>query len=262
MTRQERLDIGEKIFVGVFVGSIVIEVLLTLFAITLNPAWNTLLPWTILCSASCSSASSCYLANWLYSGNRTAWNAALGFAAFQIVLAVAVIVAMLANHRFAAYLGTPLIWLAIIKAVTYAAFAGFLSLPTTRATTSSACAAAKRLPKTRGGQGAPRRRSATRSPNSRPTTPSHVDPADRRSGGGVRLAGDVDAGRRRSADRGRVCCGCWSACTTSSRFSTSQKWLPGVPAVIEGFAAVLLGIYLFTPAAAVKRVQAATRICL
>ncbi len=33
------------------------------------------------------------------------------------------------------------------------------------------------------------------------------------------------------------------------------KWLPGVPAVIEGIAAVLLGIYLFTPAAAVKRVQ-------
>src|ERR1700720_1851575 len=126
MTRQERLDVGEKIFVGAFVGSIVIEVLLTLFAVTLNPAWNTSLPWTILVLGAVFVGFLCYLANWLYSGNRTAWTTALGFAAFQIVLAVAVIVAMLADPRFARYLGMPLIWLAIIKAVTYAAFAGFL----------------------------------------------------------------------------------------------------------------------------------------
>jgi hypothetical protein len=132
MTRQERLDVGEKIFVGAFVGSIVIEVLLTLFALSLivgHGSSSAVLTTVVL--GVVFVGFMLFLANWLYSGDLTAWKTAVGWGGFQIVLSVAVIVAFLAasNHPgFADYLGIPNIWLAVIKAVTYALFVASLAL--------------------------------------------------------------------------------------------------------------------------------------
>jgi hypothetical protein len=245
MTRQERLDIGEKIFVGVFVGSVVIEVLLTLLAITLNPAWNTLLPWTIVVLGAVFVAFLLYLANWLYSGNRTAWTAALGFAGFQIALAAGVIVAMLTSHRFAAYLGESLIWLAVAKAVAYAAFAGFLSLPK----------AIHDFLGLRRGETIPDETPAVveAPPVEVPAGPMPlplVDDQVARFGSlstWMQLAGGllIAAGLLRF----------YVGLASIEPALAFRKWLPGLPAVLEGIAATLFGIYLFLPAAVVKRVQ-------
>src|SRR5947209_5363912 len=99
MTRQERLDVGEKIFVGAFVGSVVIEVLLTLFAVSLivghNAAWAVLT--TVLLGA-VFVGFLMFLANWLYSGDRTAWKTAVGWGGFQVALSLFVIAAFLASR--------------------------------------------------------------------------------------------------------------------------------------------------------------------
>jgi hypothetical protein len=132
MTRQERLDVGEKIFVGAFVGSIVIEVLLTLFALTLivGHGSSSAVLTTVLLGV-VFVGFMLFLANWLYSGDLIAWKTAVGWGGFQIILAVAVIIAFAAasNHPgFADYLGIPNVWLAVIKAVTYVLFVASLAL--------------------------------------------------------------------------------------------------------------------------------------
>src|SRR5260370_482456 len=247
MTRQERLDVGEKIFIGVFVGSIVIEVLLTLFAITLNPAWNTLLPWTIVVLGAVFVAFLLVLANWLYSGDRTAWTTALGFAGFQIVLAAGVIVGILTSHSFAAYLGTSLIWLAIAKAVTYAAFAGFLALPK---------AVHDFLGLRRGEtipDDPPAVVEAPPPPVEVPTAPVPLPLTDDQAAafGSLSTWMQVAGGLLIVAGLLRFYVGL----ANIEPVLEVKKWLPGLPAVLEGLAATLFGIYLFSPAAVVKRVH-------
>ena len=242
MTRQERLDIGEKIFIGAFVGSIVIEVLLTVFAVTFNPAWDTLLPWTILVLGAVFVAFLLYLANWLYTGNRTAWTTALAFAAFQIVLASGVIVGMLTNHNFAAYLGASLIWLAIIKAVAYAAFAGFLALPKSvhdflglrrGETIVEDTPPAATL-------------TAAEVVTPSPTVPLTDDQAA--AFGSLSKWMQTAAGLLIVAGVLRVSVGVIN-------FHLVSDWMLWLPLLLQGIAAIVLGVVLFAPATALKLVQ-------
>jgi hypothetical protein len=248
MTRQERLDVGEKIFVGVFVGSVVIEVLLTSFAVTFSSGWNTLVPWTILLLGGVFVGFLLYLANWLYSGDLTAWKTSLGWAAFQVTLSVAAIVAFLAGHGYAhyvAYVGLPVIWLAIIKAVTYAAFAGFLALPQP----------------VRDFLGLRRGEATAHEPTHVHTEVAPV--VEQPVTGPLPLTADQFAAFGTLAT--------WMQAAAVLlivagllRFYVGllnieadidfKKWLPGLPAVIEGIAACLFGIYLLTPTSAMKLV--------
>src|SRR5437588_4830676 len=93
MTRQERLDVGEKIFVGAFIGAVVLETLLTIFAVSFTPSLYAGLT-TVLFGAAFVGVL-LFLANWLYSGDLTAWKSAVGFGGFQLVLSVGVLIVFL-----------------------------------------------------------------------------------------------------------------------------------------------------------------------
>jgi hypothetical protein len=232
MTRQERLDIGQKIFVAAFVGSVVIEVLLTLFAISVTFTWTTVLLGAVFVGFLL------YLANWLYSsGNLTAWKTAVAWGVFQVLLSIAVIVAFLASHNhpgFAKYIGMPVIWLAIIKAVTYAAFAGFLALPQP----------VHDFLGLRRGE----------------TPPAEVETAEVPLSGVTVPLTDAEAAAFGSLTGWMQWAGGLLIAAGVLRFFVGLQniepvanlwfWLPGLPYAIEGVAVAILGVFLLMPAAA------------
>jgi hypothetical protein len=244
MTRQERVDLGEKIFIGAIVGSIVIEVLLTVFAITLNPSWNTPLPWLISVLGAVSVVFLLYLANWLYSGNLTAWKTALGFAALQIVLAGGVLYGMSSSPSFAAYLGAPLFWLALILLIAYIVFAICLGLPRPVHEFLSA----------RRGETIPEDTAPAPAPAAEVITPSPVLPLT-----------DDQAEAFGSLGTWMQTAGCLLIVAGVLRFFVGltniplvldwKQSLPGLPSLLQGIVAIVLGIIVFAPAAALKVVQ-------
>ena len=244
MTRQERVDLGEKIFIGAIVGSIVIEVLLTVFAITLNPAWNTPLPWTISLLGAVFVVFLLYLANWLYTGNLTAWKMALGFAALQIVLAGGVLYGMQTSAAFAAYLGAPLFWLALILLVAFVLFAICLGVPRPVHDFLSA----------RRGETIAEDMPPAPAPAAEVVTPSPVLPLT-----------DDQAAAFGSLGTWMQTAGCLLIVAGVLRFFVGliniplvfdwKQWLPGVPSLLQGIAAIVLGVSVFAPAAALKVVE-------
>jgi hypothetical protein len=239
MTRQERLDVGEKLFVGAFVGSIVIEVLLTLFALSLivGHGSSSAVLTTVLLGV-VFVGFMLFLANWLYSGDLTAWKTAVGWGGFQIVLAVAVIVAFLAasNHPgFADYLGIPNIWLAVIKAVTYALFVASLALaPPVRDFLGL-----------RRGEHVPEEAAAAGVPPSGVTVPL----TDAQAAAFASLANWITAAGGVLIVAGLVRLGAAVADTNPKNI-----W-PGVPSALEGVVAAALGALLMFPAQALKLFQ-------
>jgi hypothetical protein len=239
MTRQERLDVGEKIFVGAFVGSIVIEVLLTLFALSLivGHSSSSAVLTTVLLGA-VFVGFMLFLANWLYSGDLTAWKTAVGWGGFQIVLAVAVIIAFLAasNHpAFVAYLGLPELSLAVIKAVTYAVFVAALALaPPVRDFLGL-----------RRGEHVPEETAAVEVPASGVTVPL----TDAQSAAFASLANWITAAGGVLIVAGVLRLG-------AAVYDTNPKniW-PGVPSALEGVVAAALGALLIFPAQALKLFQ-------
>jgi hypothetical protein len=239
MTRQERLDVGEKIFVGAFVGSIVTEVLLTLFALSLlvGHSSSSAVLTTVLLGV-VFVGFMLFLANWLYSGDLTAWKTAVGWGGFQIVLSVAVIVAFLAassHPGFADYLGIPNIYLAIIKAVTYALFVASLALaPPVRDFLGL-----------RRGEHVPEDTAAVEVPASGVTVPL----TDAQAAAFASLSNWITTAGGVLIVAGIVRLGAGIYATDARNI-----W-PGVPSVIEGVVAAVLGALLIFPAQALKLFQ-------
>jgi hypothetical protein len=249
MTRQERLDIGEKMFVGAFVTSVVIETLVTLFALTLiakhhmsSPLVTTTLLGIVFVGCLL------FLANWLYSGDLTAWKAAVGWGAFQLVLSVAVIIVFVvatarsgpgdtgsSGPTFPDYLGLPNLWLAVIKAVVYAAFVGALAwAPPVRDFLGL-----------RRGEQIAEETAAVEVPMSGVAVPL----TDEQAGAFASLSNWVAAAGWVLLVAGVL------RLIAGFQEMGPKSVMPGIPGVLEGAVAVILGLLFFAPASALKLFQ-------
>jgi hypothetical protein len=123
MDRQARVAQGEKLFVVCVFTVLVLEAVGTLVAVGLWFSWIRLLLGTVACGILL------FLANWLYSGSRTARVATLAWAGVQVVvLAAALVTTALDADELGLFhhVGAPAAWLALIMLLGYAALAALL----------------------------------------------------------------------------------------------------------------------------------------
>jgi hypothetical protein len=117
MERQERLEIGEKVFVSSVMLGLLTEAGVGLVGNGLHFTW----PGVLFSFVSFVALAG--LASWLYSGNRTARQATLAWVAFQIMACAAALIAQgIAQGPLPvlSFVALPAPWLAGIKLLAYA----------------------------------------------------------------------------------------------------------------------------------------------
>src|SRR5262245_7664446 len=126
MNREAFLDKGERVFVATVGLVLAVEVLCTIVGTGTQFAWPRLILGVF------GGVFILYLAQRLYGGDPTIERIALGWAAFQIVLALASLVVgpdpRTGGLRFLQDTGVPWRSLALLKLIAYAAFAASLYL--------------------------------------------------------------------------------------------------------------------------------------
>lgn len=126
MDRQERLEIGEKLFVFGFLGVLLVEALFTVIAHGIAPTWMGLLLGIF---ATCYIA---YLGQQIYAGYKSMMQVARFWAAFMLLLSIIALVALAAGGgqaNLAERLGMPVLWMALIKTAAYAALLAIVFVP-------------------------------------------------------------------------------------------------------------------------------------
>jgi hypothetical protein len=120
MEREERLEIGEKIFVSSIMVTLVTEAGVGLVGNGLQP-----LTWPGVLYSVLSFAVLAALANWLYKGDPAARRATLAWVGFQVALSA---LALGVARRLPAlnFLAQPTPWLAALKLVVYAGLGAVL----------------------------------------------------------------------------------------------------------------------------------------
>src|SRR5262245_55955602 len=116
MVNRERLEIGEKSFVGAILAVLATEAAMTIITNGTHFSWIGLLLGVFgFCLV-------LFLANRLYAGNRQALVVALAWVGFQIVFAALALGLMMSSAHgaeTAAQIGAPMAWPVVFKAVVY-----------------------------------------------------------------------------------------------------------------------------------------------